>query len=173
MTPQGQAGAPAPQPGWFSRNWKWVVGVGCLGTLMCCGVFSAAAYFLKDQAEAVVNEAANDAMKEAAKQPANDAPRGAQGDDVDGARVDCGTPGPEGVDCDIKRTSGRTSFQACWDLEITCANGGVMVGHGCGTIAAGEAAGTVNLPVSAFSNQDGCDAPKAGAVQNLTVLTVK
>ena len=165
MTPQGQAGAPAPQPGWFSRNWKWLVGVGCLGALGCCGVFSIGAYFVQQEAEAVVNEAATQLQKEAARDTPAD-------DDTDGARVDCGTPGPEGVDCDIKRKSGRTAFKACWDLEITCANGGVMVGHGCGTVAAGEAAGKANMPVSTFSNQEGCDAPKAGAVKQLTVETV-
>jgi hypothetical protein len=164
MTPQGQAGAPAPQPGWFSRNWKWLVGVGCLGALGCCGVFSAAAYFVQQEADTAINEATRGAVNRDALS--------AGSDDVDGARVDCGTPGPEGVDCDLKRTSGRTAFKACWDLEITCANGGVMVGHGCGTVAAGEAAGKANMPVAGFSNQDGCDAPKAGVVKALTVETV-
>jgi hypothetical protein len=28
---------------------------------------------------------------------------------------------------------------------------------------------TVNLPVAAFSNQEGCDAPKQGTVKNLVV----
>lgn len=45
MTPQGQMGAPAQQPGWFSRNWKWLVPVGCGLPLMCCGIFSAVTYF--------------------------------------------------------------------------------------------------------------------------------
>lgn len=45
MTPQGQMGAPAQQPGWFSRNWKWVVGLGCALPLLCCGVFSIGTYF--------------------------------------------------------------------------------------------------------------------------------
>jgi len=33
-TPDGNL---APQRGWWSRNWKWVVPVGCLGTLATCG----------------------------------------------------------------------------------------------------------------------------------------
>lgn len=45
MTPQGQMGAPAQQPGWFSRNWKWLVPVGCGLPLMCCGIFGAVTYF--------------------------------------------------------------------------------------------------------------------------------
>lgn len=33
-TPEGQM---APQGGWFSRNWKWAVPVGCLGLVASCG----------------------------------------------------------------------------------------------------------------------------------------
>lgn len=45
MTPQGQTGGPAQQPGWFSRNWKWVAALGCLLPMTCCGIFGAATYF--------------------------------------------------------------------------------------------------------------------------------
>jgi len=45
MTPQGQMGAPAQQPGWFSRNWKWLLALGCLLPMMCCGIFGAVTYF--------------------------------------------------------------------------------------------------------------------------------
>jgi hypothetical protein len=45
MTPQGQAAAPAQQPGWFSRNWKWLIPVGCGLPLLCCGVFGIGTYF--------------------------------------------------------------------------------------------------------------------------------
>jgi hypothetical protein len=31
----------APRQGWWSRNWKWVVPVGCLGMLASCGCFIA------------------------------------------------------------------------------------------------------------------------------------
>ncbi len=31
----------APQRGWWSRNWKWVVPVGCLGMLATCGCLAA------------------------------------------------------------------------------------------------------------------------------------
>lgn len=85
------------------------------------------------------------------------------------ARVDCGTPGPDGVDCDLKRTGGTAGLKACWNLEITCANGAVMTGKACGSLAGTEAAGKVNMPVAAFSNQEACDAPKSGAVKDLTV----
>jgi hypothetical protein len=36
--PEGQM---APQPGWWSRNWKWVVPVGCLTPVLMCGCFGA------------------------------------------------------------------------------------------------------------------------------------
>ena len=35
-------GSLVPQRGWWSRNWKWVVPVGCLGTLASCGCLGAA-----------------------------------------------------------------------------------------------------------------------------------
>lgn len=34
-------GSLAPQRGWWSRNWKWVVPVGCLGLLASCGCLAA------------------------------------------------------------------------------------------------------------------------------------
>jgi hypothetical protein len=37
--------APMQQKGWFSRNWKWLLPVGCLVPLMCCGGFGAVTYF--------------------------------------------------------------------------------------------------------------------------------
>ena len=42
MTPNAEA--PMQQPNWFSRNWKWLVPVGCLVPLMCCGVFGIGTY---------------------------------------------------------------------------------------------------------------------------------
>jgi hypothetical protein len=36
--------APLQQPNWFSRNWKWLVPVGCLVPLTCCGVFGIGTY---------------------------------------------------------------------------------------------------------------------------------
>ncbi|MDP1827912.1 MAG: hypothetical protein Q8L48_31855 [Archangium sp.] len=139
MTPQGQINA--PQPGWFARNWMWVVGVGCLVPLLCCSTLSVVMALLPSEQDA--------------------------------ARVDCGTPGPAGVDCDLQRTSGTGSLEACWDLDLICANGAMMSAHHCGSIAAGQSAAKVNMPVSGFSNQDACDAPKSGVVMRLTVRTVE
>lgn len=42
MTPN--PGQP-PQPGWFKRNWYWLVGGGCLGLMLCCGGVAGVAYF--------------------------------------------------------------------------------------------------------------------------------
>ncbi len=43
MTPNPQE--PAQQPGWFKRNWYWVLGGGCLTMVLCCGGFGAFTYF--------------------------------------------------------------------------------------------------------------------------------
>ncbi|MFT3709908.1 MAG: hypothetical protein QM817_19940 [Archangium sp.] len=143
MTPQ-PTGSPPQQS--FFQQFKWpLIGGGCLLLVMCC----AGTAFLG----AVANE-----------NPGNGS-----------ARVDCGTPGPEGVDCVVKRTGAGGGLRPCWDLEITCQNGGVMVGSACGELpndTNGEET-TVNMPVSAFSNQEGCDAPKSGAVKNLIVHPMK
>ncbi|WP_224249021.1 cytochrome c oxidase assembly factor Coa1 family protein [Hyalangium gracile] len=42
MTPEGNM---APQPSWWSRNWKWAVPVGCLGIVASCMCFGAIAVF--------------------------------------------------------------------------------------------------------------------------------
>lgn len=157
MTPQPVAPPPPQQQSWFSKNWMWVAGGGCL-VLACCAFASLFA------AGALASQ-----LPDQPTQPTTDEPTPRGPASTTAARVDCGTPGPEGVDCEIKRTGGSAAFQACWDLEITCVNGGVMVGQGCGSIAAQAAGGTVNLPVASFSNQEGCDAPRQGTVKNLVV----
>lgn len=89
----------------------------------------------------------------------------------DAARVDCGTPSPNGVDCRIVRTGGDSAFKACWDLVITCQNGGAMTGSTCHEMAAGIGEGSQNMPVSAFSNQATCDAPASGKVERLKIVS--
>lgn len=148
MTPHPNAPPPQPQS-WLSQNWKILAGVGCLVALLCCGAFGALmglGAFAAAQAEEL------------------GAPLGDER-----AAVDCGSPGPGGVDCVLKRTGGSRSLRACWKLEITCANKGVMVGEGCGDLPANVAEETVTLPVSAFSNQAACDEPVRGAVKELEV----
>lgn len=39
-------GSMAPQGGWFSRNWKWAVPVGCLGLIASCVCMGAIAGFM-------------------------------------------------------------------------------------------------------------------------------
>lgn len=144
MTPQGQVGA--PEQSWFKKNWMWLAGAGCAIPLMCCGATMVLGLVMDDSKTSPVRIGA-----------------------LPAARVDCGTPGPDGVDCDVKRTEGTAALEACWDLEITCNNGGVMSGHACGELGDGEGSTVTNMPVADFSNQDGCDAPKSGAVKNLSV----
>jgi hypothetical protein len=148
MTPQPPP--PAAPQGWFSQNWKWVVGIGCAVVFFCCGTLGVFG---------LIGVAAVPELEEAKKKAAT----------LEKARVDCGTPGPGGVDCEVKRTAGSRPISVCWDLEISCENGGVMTARGCGGLVQGEAQALVNLPVDAFSNQEACDAPKRGAVKNLEV----
>jgi hypothetical protein len=89
----------------------------------------------------------------------------------DAARVDCGAPGPHGVDCKVQRTGGTGGFEACWDLVITCQNAGEMTGSACHDMAAGETTGTRNMPVAGFSSQASCDVPVSGKVERLKVTS--
>ena len=136
------------QPSWFSRNWKWLAGLGCVVPLLCCGSLMVLGAVTGEQP-------IDDVFK--VTTPVS-------------ARVDCGEPGPGGVDCIVKRTEGEGALTACWKLAITCRNQGVMRGDACGALAKGQAQTTVNMPVAGFSNQDGCDVPAAGAVQDLGVV---
>src|SRR3546814_9711264 len=77
----------------------------------------------------------------------------------DSARVDCGTPVPHGVDCQVQRTGGDGGFEACWDLVVSCQNGGEMTASACHEMAAGDSQGSENMPVAGFSSQDSCDVP--------------
>lgn len=89
----------------------------------------------------------------------------------DAARVDCGAPGPNGVDCRIQRTGGTGAFEACWNLVITCQNGGRMTGSACHDMAIGETEGIRNMPVAGFSNQAACDVPTSGKVERLGITS--
>lgn len=90
----------------------------------------------------------------------------------DAARVDCGTPGPHGVDCTIKRTAGSGNFEACWDLVIGCQNKGEMSGGACHKVSAAESEASETMPVASFSNQASCDVPISGRVERLKVTTL-
>lgn len=37
MNVHPDTGQPVAQGHWFSRNWKWIVGLGCLLPMLCCG----------------------------------------------------------------------------------------------------------------------------------------
>lgn len=45
MTPNLDPQAPMQQGNWFSRNWKWLLPVGCMVPLVCCGGIGGVAYF--------------------------------------------------------------------------------------------------------------------------------
>lgn len=66
-----------PQGSWFSRNWKWLVPVGCLVPLVCCGGIGGVAYFAASTmikgspafAEAFAKASQNAEVKEALGTP--------------------------------------------------------------------------------------------------------
>lgn len=158
----------------------WLAGGGCLLAVMCCGLVGVVGWLTASQLPPVPEIDApqkrgtgGPPTREVDGPPTREADEPSLLEALDAARVDCGTPGPEGVDCDVQRTGGASSLLACWTLEITCANQGIMVGEACGSIAAGEERAVVNMPVSGFTNQEGCDAPKAGVVKGLTVKSVE
>lgn len=176
MTPQGQVPQAAPQQGWFQKNWKWLVLGVLVASMMCCGFGTLATVWLGAEVakDPEVQKAIDEAVKEAERQQKGGKVKGEDKPvvrvaEADKARVDCGAPGPGGVDCDIKRTGGESALQACWDLDITCENGGVMTGHACGELGAAAEKTSVNMPVDAFENQEACDAPASGKVKNLEV----
>src|SRR3546814_16630988 len=57
----------------------------------------------------------------------------------DSARVDCGTPDPHGVGCQVQRTGGDGGFEACWAPVVSCPNGGEMTASACHAMARSEA----------------------------------
>lgn len=91
--------------------------------------------------------------------------------ELDKARVDCGAPGTQGVDCMIKRSAGIHAFEACWDLAITCQNGGAMRASACHAMAADGQEGTQNMPADTFTGQDSCDVPTFGRVEGLKITS--
>ena len=134
MTPQPNA--PPSQPSWFSKNCMWLAGGGCLLAVMCCGLVGVVGWLTASQLPPVPEidapqkrEAERLPTREADGPPTREADEAPMRDTADAAQVDCGTPGPDGVDCDVQRTGGTGSLLACWTLEITCANQGVMVGN--------------------------------------------
>lgn len=66
-----------PQGSWFSRNWKWLVPVGCLVPLLCCGGIGGVAYFAASTmikgspafTQAFAKASQNDEVKEALGSP--------------------------------------------------------------------------------------------------------
>ena len=78
MTPNLDPQAPMQQQGnWFSRNWKWLVPVGCMVPLLCCGGIGGVAYFAASTmikgspafAEAFAKASENAEVKEALGSP--------------------------------------------------------------------------------------------------------
>lgn len=90
---------------------------------------------------------------------------------ADAARVDCGKPGPHGVECSVQRTGATTAFDACWDLAITCQKGGERVSPTCQRMAVGEPVATATMSVARVAHRNSCGAPVTGKVQRVKVIS--
>ncbi len=151
MTPQGQVSPPS-QPGWFSRNWKWLAGCGCAVPVLCCGSLMVLAALAP---ESDFGKAISENVR------VNESPAR--------ARVDCDKPTSEGVPCTVQRTGGAGSFTACWDLGLACQNGYVSTGHHCQAVGAAQGSAQVLMSFDVFSDPSKCDVVLRGDVKNLTL----
>jgi hypothetical protein len=88
-----------------------------------------------------------------------------------GVRVDCEVPTTAAVECKVQQTQGKDEVEACWDFEVTCANGEVVgAPHTCAKVKDG---GTEKVSINRdqLTNVDKCGgngAPTA-KVSNLTI----
>jgi hypothetical protein len=85
--------------------------------------------------------------------------------------VDCITTAAPAVECEVKQTKGKSEIEACWDISVTCANGGVVKApHWCQKVKDGGTAKTT-IPGDKLTGMDGCGgtgAPTA-KLENLTL----
>jgi len=85
--------------------------------------------------------------------------------------VNCKTTAEPAVECVATQTQGKTEVEACWDFELTCANGAVVKATNvCAKVKDG---GTANAKVTAdkLTGLDKCqgDKPPTGKLANMTL----
>lgn len=67
--------------------------------------------------------------------------------------------------CDVTHTEGSDSLEVCWDMTLTCANGGTGSGSGfCQTVAPAQTQ-QKSIPLSDFSGLETCD-----SVTGMTII---
>jgi hypothetical protein len=74
----------------------------------------------------------------------------------------------DGIGCEIAQTKGTGEAKVCWDVKLTCKNGTIVSGSGCGQVSNGGKA-THLIPNSALENDEKCDSADNMAVLNMKI----
>ena len=76
----------------------------------------------------------------------------------------------DGVTCQVTRRSGKAAAQACWDMELTCANGRATTAHTYQKIPVGsDSVSTEVIPWTAFTHVSLCDRVSTMRIANVAV----
>ncbi|HTM19877.1 MAG TPA: hypothetical protein VL172_05195 [Kofleriaceae bacterium] len=88
-----------------------------------------------------------------------------------GVRVDCEVPTQEAVECTVEQTQGKDEIEACWDFEITCANGEVVGAPNTCTKVKDGGKEKVTIGRDKLTNADKCGGKgqPTAKVSNLTI----
>ena len=85
--------------------------------------------------------------------------------------VDCITTAAPAIECEVKQTKGKSEVEACWEMTVTCANGGIVKApKWCQKVKDGGTAKTT-IPGDKLTGMEGCGgtgAPTA-KLENLTI----
>ena len=87
--------------------------------------------------------------------------------------IDCISTAAPAIECNVSQTKGKTEVEACWDVSITCGNGGVVKApRTCQKVKDG---GTVKATITGdkLTGFDQCQAGSGGAptakLENMTL----
>lgn len=85
--------------------------------------------------------------------------------------VKCGTTWAPSIECDVSETLGKSEVEACWDYDLTCANGKhVTAERTCQKVADGNTVKTV-IPAAKLTGYSQCggDTAPVGILSGLTL----
>lgn len=83
------------------------------------------------------------------------------------ATVSCAGAGSS-ISCDVTQTEGSSALEACWDMQLTCANGVVGSGSGFCQLTSPDSTVQKSIPLSEFSGLGGCDNVTSMEILNQT-----
>ena len=87
--------------------------------------------------------------------------------------VKCITTAAPAVECDVQQTKGKAEVEACWDMKVTCGNGGIVTApHWCQKVKDGATVKTT-IPGDKLTGLDGCANGSGGGptavLENMTI----